>query len=248
MNAFSDHIYAIKRGLDELSKGKFWIYLIPSVLISLVFLVIYGVIRMIFGAIELLDLIPFIGPYIASGVQGIQTFVDFIMVESYAFFILTILSPVSCLLSEKVDNELTGAKFSGGIARILADLFRTILIVLVALVLNLVVMGIWWFISSVTGFHALDDLIYFCIGAFFIGFSFYDFSLERYRVATFGSWNFGFSNVPYMLMTGALFALIFRIPYLGIMFAPFLLTIFSTIVYLKMSNRLPLATTSRNAE
>jgi len=244
MNAFSDHIFALRLGWDELAKGKFWGYLIPSVAISLVFLVIYALIRLLFGAIDLLHLIPFIGTYIESGLQGIQSLVNFIMIESYAFFILTLLSPINCLLSEKVDNEITGAKFSGGIVRILTDLLRTVMIVLVALFLNLVVMGLWWLISSMTGFHALDEPIYFLIGAFFIGFSFYDFSLERYSIPNFGSWQFGFSHAPYMLLTGTLFSLIFSIPYLGIMLAPFLVTIFSTIVYLKLSNRIPQTTTS----
>lgn len=244
MNAFSDHIFAIKRAWDELSKGKFWVYLIPAIGISLIFLLVYGLIRMIFGAIDLLGIIPFIGPYIESGVQGIQSLVRFIMMESHAFIILTVLSPVNCLLSEKVDNEVTGARFSGGILRILTDLLRTVVIVLAALFLNLLMMGLWWMISSITGFHALDEPVYFLIGAFFLGFSFYDFSLERYSIANFGSWQFGFSNASYMLVTGALFLLIFNIPFVGVVLAPFFVTICSTIVYLKLSNRIPQTTTS----
>ena len=85
----------------------------------------------------------------------------------------------------------------------------------------------------------LDELIYFLITSFFIGFSFYDFSLERYGVGFFGTIEFGFDKMAYMLVTGFLFSLIYLIPQLGLIFAPFLITIISTVVYLKLKDKIP---------
>lgn len=234
MNAVSDHLYAIKITFDKLSQGKFWLYLIPGLVI---FLIYYGF-RSLFSGLteqtESISTLPLIGSYLATGVEASLNFMDFVFYELYKFVLLTLLSPVNCLLSEKVDNELTGAKFSGGIIRILSDLIRAVFIVLVAMVLNLLFMFVWWLFAKITGFHILDEIAYFLIGSFFIGFSFYDFSLERYDVGTFGSWGFGFGKMTYMFSTGALFSAIYLIPGIGVLAAPFLLTIISTAVYVKM--------------
>ncbi|MES2590193.1 MAG: hypothetical protein V4622_14545 [Bacteroidota bacterium] len=239
MKAISDHIYAAKVSFDELMKGKYWIYLLPSILITLVFYFVAWLLSSIFSFVNAVDSIPYIGSYLETGVDVTKGILDYLGDTFYQFLILTVLSPVYCLLSEKVDNDFTGAKFDGGIVRIMTDLIRAIFIVIIALILNFVAMVIWWLFAWITGFHLLDEIMYFLIGAFFIGFSFYDFSLERYAVGTLGSWNFGFGKIPYMFITGGLFCLSFKIPFFGVILAPFLMTIISTVVFLKMNDKIP---------
>jgi CysZ protein len=105
--------------------------------------------------------------------------------------------------------------------------------------LNFLAMFIWYILALIFNFHVLDNIIYFVIGAFFIGFSFYDFSLERYGVGFFGTVEFGFERMLYMLLTGSVFSLIYMIPLVGLILAPFFVTILSTIVYTKMNQKIP---------
>ena len=236
MNALTDHISAVRLSVQKLGLGKFWIYIIPSVI---VFLFYYWFISLFSSYSEQswFAEVPWIGGYLQQGTAAIISFSSYLFFLFYKFLMLTALSPVNCLLSEKVDNEITGAKFAGGITRIITDLVRALFIVLLALLLNLLVMAIWWILARIFAFHALDQLVYWLIGSFFIGFAFYDYSLERYGVGIFDSWGFGFRNISYMLVTGCLFNLIYMIPILGIIFAPFIVTIVSTIVYLKSKNK-----------
>jgi CysZ protein len=239
MKAINDHIYATKLCFDLLMKGKYWLYLLPSFIISLIFVSIYTLFSSIFSFLDYANDVPLVGSYLGTGVSAITSVFAYAGELFYQFFILTILSPVYCLLSEKVDNNVAGSKFDGGIVRIMTDLIRAVFIVIVALFLNLIFICLWWLFAWFTGFHLLDEIMYFLIGAFFIGFSFYDFSLERYEIGTFGSWGFGFKNMSYMFITGGLFSLFFKVPYFGVLLSPFLLTIISTIVFLKMHNKIP---------
>lgn len=239
MNALKDHVFAAKLAVGELSKGKVWLYLVPSLVIAMLFLGVFLFFHQVSESAEAARGIPLIGGYITSAVQ--QTVGFFVWVENqiYMFFILTLLSPINCMLSERIDNEVTGARFDGGILRILTDLGRAFLLLLFTLILNFTVMAVWAFFAWITGFHALDNIVYFLISAFFVGFSFYDFNLERYGIGFFGTIGFSFEKMSYVLLTGAVFSLIFMLPAVGVLLAPFLVTILSTIVYVKMNNKIP---------
>lgn len=238
MKAFKDHIFAVQLSIEQLAKGKIWLYALPSLIVALLFYGIFNFFNNLSDDASTLDSIPLVGGYITSGVQQTIGFASWITDLFYKFFILTLLSPVNCLLSEKIDNEVTGAKFNGGFIRIMNDLLRAIFLLFFTFLLNVLVMSVWWFISWIFGIHLLDGIVYFLISSFFIGFSFYDFSLERYDIGFFGTVGFGFEKMAYMLLTGGLFSLIYMIPHLGLILAPFLLTIVSTIVYLKMNNKI----------
>lgn len=242
MNALEDHIYGFKIAFEKIFQGNYWGYLIPSFIISIMFIIVAGFVSLFFNFFNGVNGIPFVGDYLDVGISSTKSFFSYVGDVFYQFFILTALSPVYCLLSEKVDNDLTGEKFDGGLVRIMTDLIRTIFIVIVSIILYLISVGIWAFIAAITDFHVLDEIIYFCIGAFYIGFSFYDYSLERYGVPTFGSWSFGFNKIPYMFLTGCAFSLIFKVPYLGVIFAPFLVTIVSTVVFLKIHDKIEVKT------
>lgn len=239
MNAINDHFFALKLSVLQLAKGKIWLYIIPPVAVALFFYSIFSFFHSISEGAEVAEKLPWVGEYVTTGVQKTIGFMVWITDEFYKFFILTLLSPINCLLSEKVDNEVTGAKFDGGIARVMKDIVRAIFLLFFTLMLNFLVMFIWYILAWIFNFHVLDNIIYFVIGAFFIGFSFYDFSLERYGVGFFGTVEFGFERMLYMLLTGSVFSLIYLIPVVGLILAPFLVTILSTIVYTKMNQKIP---------
>lgn len=248
MKAIQDHIYAIGVTFSELAKGKYWLYLLPSLAVGLLFFITSEFISGAFSFADHAAKVPLVGSYLESGVSASKGFLSYIGDFFFQFVILTILSPVYCLLSEKVDNELTGAAFRGGITRILTDFVRMLFILIISMALYFTFMGAWWMISWIVGIEWLDQLVSLLIGAFFLGFSFYDYSLERYQVGTFKSWMFSFENISYMVLTGVIFNLVFYIPVAGVILSPFLATIMSTAVFLKMYQKIPVNTKTKHDE
>jgi CysZ protein len=239
MKAINDHIFGINQSLLILKEGKYWLYLIPSLAIGLLFWFVGQFLSEFFDFLNNFDKVPLIGSYLSSGVEVSKGFFSYLGDFFYQFVILTLLSPVYCLLSEAVDNKLSGANFSGGLVRILTDLLRMIFIVFFSTIFYFTLMAAWWMISWIIGLAFLDEIMNLLIGAFFLGFSFYDFSLERYNVSNWKSWMFSFEKISHMLLTGIIFNLIFLIPFVGVIFSPFLVTIISTAVFLKMNNKIP---------
>ncbi len=242
-NPIKYHIDAVKIVAEQLSKGNFLIYFVPAILITTLFLLVSFFANLVFGDPATVESTGWFSVVLSK----VGSVVDFIVVQLYIFFILTILSPFNTILSEKLDTRLTGTKFSFSIIRVINDLIRMIFIVLIALLLQLVFVGIWWFICLVTGIS--DTIIYeviaFLISAFFFGFSFYDHSLERYEISVPGSLRFAFSNILLITITGIIFKLLYYFPYfwevsyIGIVIAPVVTTMISTVVYLMVRNNLP---------
>ncbi len=238
--AITHHINAIKIVFEQLSKGNFLIYFVPGLIIMFFYLVITSLLAVFIGdSVRSVD-----ANWFHLFMLKIGSVVDFVLAQLYIFFILTILSPINTILSEKLDSKLTGQKFSFSFIRLFNDLVRMILIVIVSILLQLVFIGIWWLFCWIIG---LDDVVYtivsFIISAFFFGFSFYDHSFERYEISVGGSINFAFSNFLLVTLTGVIFKLLYyfpyfwEVPYIGIVIAPVLTTMISTVVYLSVKNK-----------
>ncbi|MNE10559.1 putative sulfate transport protein CysZ [compost metagenome] len=144
-----------------------------------------------------------------------------------------VLSPVNCILSEKFDSYLTGREYKFDLIRLVNDFLRMILIVISALFLEYVFLVIWWVFSWILP-DFIGEAMFFLIASFFVGFSFYDYSMERYGLNFFKSWGLGFSKMSYMLITGGIFTLMIKIPVVGIIAAPVVISMLSTAVYVLM--------------
>ena len=239
MKAVSRHIYAVTKVVEFWMKGEFLLFLIPYAVIGLIFgYFIYDI-----DASAAESAIKAKEGWFASIVSGIASsalsFLSFFLKQITAFLLLTLLSPVASILSEKLDNRLTGQTFDGGLARIITDVLRAVGIVIVTLILQLVFMLVWFLISKllffIPGIEVISSIVYFMIPAFFFGLSFYDFSLERYQFSVGQSWTYASRNKLHMVITGGLFSLILMIPIVGLIIAPVFLTMVSTIVFLKMN-------------
>lgn len=234
MKAIQDHIYAIKATFETLAKGRLLLFFLPGLIVGLLFSLVFATTTVVSESAETLDAVPLVGGAAASAVKGTLGVLDAILLELFKFIVLTLLSPFNCILSEKFDNHLTGNTFNGGFLRIMNDVLRAILIVFLALLFEFFFLGAWWFVSWLIGLQVLNPVVYFIISSFFMGFAFYDFSLERYGIGTFPSWRVAFSNRLHMVITGGLFTLLFAIPFAGVILAPILVTMISTAAYLKM--------------
>jgi CysZ protein len=241
MKAISRHIYAFSKLIQLLAKGEFIVYFIPYALVGLIFMYFTRSV-----APEVAADVAEVSKGFFAGIwswisEKSVSFLAFFLDQIKVFLLLTLLSPVTCILSEKLDNRLTNQKFDGGFGRIITDIFRAIGILIVTLFAQLGVMLVWLIISKilfwVPGIAMINTAMYFAISAFFFGISFYDFSLERYQFSVSRSWKYGLKYKFHMVLTGSIFSAIMLIPLVGIVIAPVLLTMISTIVFLKMNEQ-----------
>jgi uncharacterized protein involved in cysteine biosynthesis len=101
-------------------------------------------------------------------------------------------------------------------------------IVISALLLSWIALGIWTIFTWFLPFPGWTNVaIVFIIKAFFFGFNYVDYSLERYLISIPKSWRYAFGNPVMMIVIGVVFSAVFAIPYLGVMLAPFVATLFS---------------------
>lgn len=233
VQAFKHHWTGIEQVAKTLFKGKFLLYFIPGLIVGLIYLYLQFQARRIMAVAHLGDDIPIVGSAISWLADGVFSIFDLIVSEFYKFVILVVLSPVNCILSEKFDSYLTGREYKFDLIRLVNDFLRMILIVISALFLEYVFLVIWWIFSWILP-DFIGEAMFFLIASFFVGFSFYDYSMERYGLNFFKSWGLGFSKMSYMLITGGIFTLMIKIPVVGIIAAPVVISMLSTAVYVLM--------------
>lgn len=242
MKSFNYHIKAIQITLARLLNGKFLIYFIPGLVLTGIYFGMQLYTERIHESMTLsseYSWIQWVYSWVNEGLNKAFSLLDFLIEQLYIFLILTVLSPFNTLLSEKLDTDLTGKEFKFGLARFINDIIRMLFIVALALLLELSFLFVYWTISFVIGLDAIDPIMYFLISAFFFGFAFYDYSLERYGVKIFGTLTFAFENMLVVLITGSIFLALYNIPYLGIPISPVITVMVSTIVYLYITKKLP---------
>jgi len=222
-----------------LSKGKFLNYFIPSVIVGILLGYYFYEIQAARETAKDADSLPILGGVISWVISNFVDLIDFIVESVFEFVVLVCFSPFNALLGEKYDNSLTGNKFDGGFIRLINDILRAIFIVVIALFFQLLISGSWYVLTKIINpLEAFSPIVNFVVPAFFFGFSLFDLSLERYGVSTFGSWTYSVKRMLAMLIAGSLFILLLKIPYLGIILAPGILTMITTYVYVHRENKL----------
>jgi CysZ protein len=233
MKALQLHINAISFMFIELGKGKYLLFFLPGIIISLIFWQIFLLTETVGNSFSFLEHIPLIGNYLKTGISGTIGFFQFLLDQLFIFSILTVLSPFNTILSDKVDSSITGKNYNFNFYQLISDLFRMILVVLLAFILEIFMLSIYWIFSVILNLGFLDPIAYFLIAGFFYGYSFYDYSLERHKKGILESLKFAFSNILIVVLGGSLFLLIYKIPSIGVIIAPVITTMITTFVYIK---------------
>lgn len=235
MKSIQYHIEGIQRTFAALFQGKYLIYFIPGGIITLIYLYIMWRTHSYADMVDLetgYSWLDKVTGYIETGISYIFGFFDLIFEQIYIYVIITLLSPFNAALGEQFDSDLTGNKYSGSLVRFINDMIRMVFVVMIAITLEIGFMFVYWTVSWLFP-DIVDTTVYYLIAAFFFGFSFYDFHLERYRKGVFASLGYAFENMWTMLITGSIFLLIYKIPVIGIPLAPVLVILISTVVYLR---------------
>jgi len=255
MNTISYHIKGITTSLLQLAKGNYLVFFIPGAIITGIYWWLMQYTDSLQESYMLSSEYSWVNwtfgwffDWANSGTEKVFEILDFLSRQVYIFIILTALSPFNTLLGEKLDGKFTGKTYKTSIVRFLNDLIRMIFVIFIALLLEFTCIILYWLASKGLGLEVLDPLIYFCISAFFFGFTFYDFAFERYSQGLFDTLTFAFYKPLTMLLTGTLFLAIYKIPIVGIPISPVITVMVSTIVYLYITKKLPKQNTELNTQ
>jgi CysZ protein len=154
----------------------------------------------------------------------------------FEFVVITLFSPIMALLSEHIENILNENEYPFSIKRMIIELMRTVGILVTGFIFSFFVILLWNLIAWIGNLQMITPYIVFIVKAFFIGFNFFDYALERNLVSVGASWRYAINRPILMLVVGGLFSLLFLIPVFGVMIAPFLATILATILWFHDQN------------
>ena len=243
MNTLLYHIKGVTKAIEFVTKGKYLLFFIPGAILTIIYLYFSYIASSIGESVVLASdysWLDWIAGYVNSAIDAAFSVFSAIFSQIYIFFVITLLSPFNTYLGEKLEEELTGRKTEGGLVRFITDFFRMVLVVIIILIIEYGIMAVFSLFSWVFGLSFLNEFVYWIMSAFFFGFSFYDFALERDKIGVFSSLGFAFQKPLTMTLTGGIFLIVYAIPVAGIPIAPVLTLMISTVVYLYIKKRLPL--------
>lgn len=244
MNAIKDHFEAVIRCFQLFLQGKFLLFFLPGVMISIFFLYYLQSVKSVSGYLDVVSYVPWVGDYLQTGVSTLVGWIEGISIFIFQFVLITVLSPVHTILSEKLDSHETQRTFKAGWEKIINDIVRTIGIAILGGLMYLFFKLIWSLLAWLLGLGFITPYISLILIAFFTGFNSYDFSLERYDYSVSKSWGFAFRHPLHMVLTGLIFTGLLSIPYIGVVLAPVFLTMVGTLSFLKINARKKKTTTN----
>lgn len=97
------------------------------------------------------------------------------------YIILITMSPILSLLADKADSEISGEKMKYGFMAFLHDVLRAIILAIRNFILQMVLTLILFFLSFVPMMGLITPILMFIVTAYFYGFSFVDYIVERQK-------------------------------------------------------------------
>ncbi len=148
----------------------------------------------------------------------------FIVVFAYigGYIVIILLSPVFAFLSEKVENILTGNEYPFHFNQFIKDIWRGIKLATRNFLIEILITILLFVISFIPIVGIFTSIPLFIISAYFYGFSFIDFSLERKQMNIKESVAFIKTNKGLAIGNGVIFSLTLLIPYIGVLLSGFI--------------------------
>jgi uncharacterized protein involved in cysteine biosynthesis len=224
---------AFRHTIQLLKIQRLYLFVLPGILVTIA----YWSIRYSLGWTTE-EIIPEDAGWLQRFLGWLSETGKWVLMLTYQFFMITVLSPVMGILAEQAETELTGKTTEGGLQRLLANLLRTIGIGLSAFVASISIFLVWGLIAWIGGLSHLTPYLLFFVNSFFIGFAYLDYALERESYSIVKSWRFAISHSWKLVGAGMLFYGIFYLPIVGPVLAPFLITLISTAWWVQFQNNL----------
>ncbi|HEY1047024.1 MAG TPA: EI24 domain-containing protein [Bacteroidia bacterium] len=137
------------------------------------------------------------------------------------YFVLIIMSPIFSLLSEKVEEKLSGQIYPFDFVQFLKDIARGTIISLRNMLIETAWIIIFWFVGLFIGpFNLILTPVLFLISAYFFGFSMMDYSCERKRMGIREGIRYIRRNRLFAMGIGTMYALLDFVPIIGFTIGP----------------------------
>jgi len=165
-----------------------------------------------------------------SGIITALIYVLFFISFAYlgGYIIIIILSPLFSVISEKTENVLAGHKidYPFELKQFIKDVFRGIGIAVRNVLFETGIMILVFIAGLILSFISWIGVIFmFFISSYFYGFSYMDYSNERYKRNIKESVSFMRKYKWVAVVNGSLFALVLFIPYIGVALSSFIAVI-----------------------
>lgn len=164
----------------------------------------------------------------------IKAFLFAILIKYIRYIVLLLCSPMMSLLSERVDEILTGKKYPFVFSLFIKDVFRgmgvTIRNMLFEMLFIIGCMFIAWI--PVIGWFTVPFL--WIVGWYFLGFNMMDYTYERKRLRISEGARFTRKHKGIAIGNGMVFSLLLMIPYIGLIIAPVLSSVAGTLATMEM--------------
>lgn len=145
----------------------------------------------------------------------------FLFITFGGYVVLIIMSPVYSWLSERTEAYLSGKVHPFSLRQLIREIFRGILIALRNMVFQLLFTVFLFFCSFIPIIGLLSPVALFLVSAYFYGFSFVDYAIERKRFNVKQSVRYVNKNVGMVTGVGAIFAFSLLIPWFSIIACSF---------------------------
>lgn len=137
------------------------------------------------------------------------------------FIVILLMSPLFSLLSERVEELETQKIYPFSVQKLLQDVWRGMRVALRNAMLQLLLSLLIFMIGFIPIVGFLAPLLFFITTAYFYGFSFMDFALERHYPTLRGSVHFVRKHRVAAFTNGAVFALSLLLPLCNLFLAAF---------------------------
>lgn len=140
----------------------------------------------------------------------------FLFIAFGGYIILVVMSPVFSWLSERAEAHLTGRSHPFCLRQFVWEISRGILVALRNLFFQLLLSVLFFFCSFIPVIGLLAPLAIFFTSAYFYGFSFIDYAIERKHFNVRQSVRYVNKNIGLVTGIGVVFALSLMIPWLSL--------------------------------
>ncbi|MGL4596500.1 MAG: EI24 domain-containing protein [Bacteroidia bacterium] len=243
---FSSHIKAI----EFIAKHSLWLYfLYPIAIAAILYLIGFFSFFALGGmlgdkVVSWIGLNPDDGGWqgAVAGVTNILVSTSFKMIMWYIlgtymkYIVLIICSPILALLSERVEEIITGNTYPFNLQQFLLDIMRGILVVFRNLFIETGIMILCLFITLIpilgwvlSIFTIPTKYIFSC---YFLGFSMMDYTYERRKMSISQGASFTRKHKGIAISNGFVFQILLLIPLLGMSLAPILSCVAATLAVL----------------
>lgn len=138
----------------------------------------------------------------------------------YKSFILVIYSPVLAYLIEVIDKLHKGNEVPFNLQQFIKDTVRGVMLALRALIFEGLFILLLILLAFIPVVNLIQPILMWLVGAYFLGTSMMDYSLERKGYSVKDSVQYNKSNKSLAFGLGSVFQLLFLIPFVGWMIAP----------------------------